>query len=926
MRKKLCASLTVIAIFCYSLTIAQTRTISGRVTSADTKETVSSVTVTVKGTTEGSFTDEKGNFKITTRQSLPLTLVFSSIGFAENTVLVSAAEEIVVAMTPASSLGQEVVVAANRMPTRILESPVSIERVSARHIINSPATSYYDMAGALKGVDLTTSSLTFKTISTRGFNGSGSARVNQIVDGMDNQAPGLNFFIGNFIGLTELDVESMELLPGASSALYGPGGMNGTVLINSKNPFKYQGLNILAKQGVMHVDKRQRSSASPFFDYSLRWAKAFNNKFAFKIGAQYISAKDWLANDSSNYQRLGNLGKVIPGNRQTDPNYDGVNVYGDETSVDIRPFMLAAIQANPPLRPILEPFLKDPQSISRTGYNEIDVIDPETKNIKLSGALHYKITNNLEAQLMGYWGTGNTVYTGNNRYVFRGIKIGQYKLELRHPEWFLRTYTTQEDAGEAYSTTISAQYLNEAWKRSFNPNNIPGSWYPQYTGAFIPGAVSAYGQAYSGARMAGKSEAEANIIAQAAVLSAAPQFHQVARSFADQGRPVAGSEQFKQIFDQVRKIPIPNGGRFLEKSQLWMSEGQYNFSNKIKFADIIVGANIKKYILNSEGTLFIDTTEALTFNEVGAYTQVTKRLLSDKLTLSISGRYDKNEDFKAQFTPRATAVVRVAKDNNLRVSYQTAYRFPSTLQKYLRLDVGGYTLLGGLPWVIPFMEADKKPVHEIINGNVDPTPYVYKEFKPERMSSFEVGYKGLVTKNLLIDVYGYAGQYKDFIGRNVLVQPSTGKIFVTAVNSNTKIKAHGFGFGIDYRLPANFSTFFNAYSDALTDIPASFQVLFNTPKYRFNAGFANSGLGKNKRTGFNIVMRWQDAFYWEGELANGNVDAFATLDAQVNYKFPKIKSMIKLGGTNITNHYYQNAFGNPKIGGLYYATFAFNVL
>ncbi len=343
MKKKLYASLTAITFLCYSLAIAQTQTINGRVTSIDTKETLSSVTVIVKGTTEGSFTDEKGRFKITTKQSLPLTLVFSSIGFEENIVQVNAAEEILVTMAPASSLGQEVVVAANRMPTRILESPVSIERINARQIINTPATSYYDMAAMLKGVDLTTSSLTFKTISTRGFNGSGSARVNQIVDGMDNQAPGLNFFIGNFTGLTELDVESMELLPGASSALYGPGGMNGTVLINSKNPFKYQGLNILAKQGIMHVDKRQRTSASSFYDYSLRWAKAFNNKFAFKVGAQYVSAKDWLANDSSNYQRLGNLGKIIPGNRQTDPNYDGVNVYGDETSTDIRPFMLAAI-------------------------------------------------------------------------------------------------------------------------------------------------------------------------------------------------------------------------------------------------------------------------------------------------------------------------------------------------------------------------------------------------------------------------------------------------------------------------------------------------------------------------------------------------------------------------------------------------------
>ena len=54
------------------------------------------------------------------------------------------------------------------------------------------------------------------------------------VDGMDNQAPGLNFSVGAIIGLSELDVDNLELLSGASSALYGPGGMNGTLLMTSK--------------------------------------------------------------------------------------------------------------------------------------------------------------------------------------------------------------------------------------------------------------------------------------------------------------------------------------------------------------------------------------------------------------------------------------------------------------------------------------------------------------------------------------------------------------------------------------------------------------------------------------------------------------------------------------------------------------------
>src|SRR6185295_1110458 len=395
-----------------------------------------------------------------------------------------------------------------------------------------------------------------------------------------------------------------------------------------------------------------------------------------------------------------------------------------------------------------------------------------------------------------------------------------------------------------------------------------------------------------------------------------------ARNYADQGRPVAGSQEFKQIFDQVRKIPIPNGGLFLEKSQLWMGEGQYNFSNKIKFAEIIVGGNWKKYILNSKGTLFIDTLKPIAINEYGAYAQITKKLFDNKLSLSASGRYDKNEDFKGHFTPRITALITVAKDQNIRLSYQTAYRFPTTQQKYIRLDVGDYILLGGLPWVMDYMHTKEQPVYEV-GGPA--TPYTHKELKPESMQSFEIGYKGLIAERLLIDLYGYLGHYEDFLGRNVLFQPSTGNVFSTVVNSSTKVKTHGFGLGLDYQLPNNFSAFFNAYSDVITDVPSGFQSFFNTPKYRLNIGFANSGLGKSKHFSFNAMLHWQDAFMWDGELANGPVNAFASVDAQLSYRIPKIKSMIKLGGSNIFNHYYKNAFGNPETGGLYYMSFGYNL-
>jgi outer membrane receptor protein involved in Fe transport len=884
---------------------AQNVTVTGKVKSKNSSDTVIRVSVTVKGTNNGTVTDDKGHFSLIV-PSLPVTLVFTSVSFQSLEVQVASAEIADVELDPAYQPGQEFVISATRVPTRILESPVSIERYGALQIRNSPTTSYYDLAAYKKGIDITTSSLTFKTISTRGFNGSGSTRVNQMVDGMDNQAPGLNFFVGNFAGLTEMDVDNIEILPGASSALYGPGGMNGTVLITSKDPFKYQGLSVLLKEGVNNIDKRQRSSISSFHDFSLRWAKAFSNRFAVKIGAQYIGAIDWLASDSSNYSRSGTIGKVIPGTRSSDPNYDGVNVYGDETSIDVRQFVGAIGGQYPAGSPIraaimqLYSSMTDPTPVSRTGYNEIDMADPQTKNIKLSGALHYKLTDKLEALIMGYWATGNTVYTGNNRYMLKDIKIGQYKAELRHRDWFLRTYTTQEDAGSSYSGTVTAQYMNEAWKRSYNPADAAGSWYLQYAGAYIQ------------SRLSGGNDNAA---------------HNAGRASADKGRPLPGSDLFNKIYDQVRKTPIPGGGLFLEKSQLWMTEGQYNLSHVVKFADIIVGGNIKKYILNSQGTLFIDTADVpINIKEAGAYAQITKGFFDGHLSLSFSGRYDKNEDFKGHFTPRATALVQVAKDNNIRFSYQTAYRFPSTQQKYIRLYVGGYILLGGLPWIMDFMDAEKSPVFEIdANGVVSTEKYVYKEFKPENMQSYEVGYKGLIANKLLVDAYGYWGQYTDFLGRNVLKQLATGKIFSTVVNSTTKVKTHGFGLSMDYRFAGNYSAFVNVYSDVLTDVPSGFQSYFNTPKYRVNVGLANSGMGKSKLLGFNAMMHWQDAFMWDGELANGPISAFATIDAQVSYQVPKIRTTIKVGGTNVTNHYYKNGFGNPEVGGMYYLSFGYNL-
>jgi outer membrane receptor for ferrienterochelin and colicin len=908
MRKKLPVLLLLLTSCLISISsFAQSVIIKGSVKGTSTGEALPAVSVTVKGSSAGVYTNDKGEFSISV-PSLPVTLIISSVGFESKEVTVSSSSQSVdVTLATTSLLGDEIVVSATRVAIRKIESPVTIEQVSAANIRNSPASTYYEVVQNLKGVDMLTSSLTFKTPTTRGFNGSGNTRFNQITDGMDNQAPGLNFSVGSIIGLSELDVDNMELLPGASSALYGPGGMNGTLLINSKSPFKYQGFSFQIKQGIMHADRKYRQEISPYYNWNIRWAEKIGERAAFKITSEFVQAKDWLAADQRNYQRLGTTGKIVPGTRSTDPNYDGINMYGDETTIDLRQVFTAIGAQAPFLVPYMNSLSGSAINVSRTGYAERDLVDPNTVNFKLGGAFHYKITDDIEAIAMGYIGSGNSVYTGSDRYSFKNFIIKQYKLELNAKNWFVRGWATQEDAGESYNATVTTRLTNERIKPSTQ-------WYGEY------------GQTYLAGKLSGLTDIDA---------------HNNARAFADAGAPKPGSTQFKQIFDQVRSIPIvKGGGLFIEKSDLFVAEGQYNFSHLTgNVVDILVGGDFRRFVLDSEGTLFADSAGPIPINQFGGYIQASKKLFDDRLSLTVSGRYDKNENFEGRFTPRATALIKLNKNNSIRFSYQTAYRFPSTQQQWINLRVGGDVLLiGGVTELRDYYKFNSNPIYslESVQANA-PKVYDYKELKPENVASYELGYKGVVADNkLLIDIYGYYGQYENFLARALVVQSKTGNIgglgsastrqvYSVPVNTEAIVKTYGYGLGLEYRLPGNFVITVNGSSDVLQNVPAGYVAFFNSPKYRANVILGNSMLGKRKNIGFNIAYRWQDSYFFEGDFATGEVPAIHTLDAQVSYKIPKTKSLFKLGANNLLNQYYYHAPGNPSIGGLFYVSYSYNI-
>ena len=403
--------------------------LSGTVTDEKTGEGLIGVNVIVTGTVLGAITNSDGKFTLTVKQAPPFKLKISYIGYASQVVDISGNNNnIQVKLKESNSLIGEVVVSASRVEEKIMESPVTIEKMDILAIKNEAAPDFYDGLANLKGVHVNKGSMNFASINTRGFATIANVRMVQLMDGMDNAAPLLNFPTGNVVGISELDMESMELVPGAASALYGPNAFNGILMMNSKSPFDYQGLSVLVKGGVATSNTAKTGATAygtePLYSGSIRYAKTFlNNKLAFKVNLSMTQAQDWRANDYETFRS-----DVTNVNNSThpsfgDPSFDGLNTYGDEVPITAT-FSNAAfsntvasgIIANPAFASTLALFggntalaqglatsifqaLGD-VPLQRLGYKEEDMLESfDAKSFKVSAALHYRITDKNRSKL-----------------------------------------------------------------------------------------------------------------------------------------------------------------------------------------------------------------------------------------------------------------------------------------------------------------------------------------------------------------------------------------------------------------------------------------------------------------------------------------------------------------------------------------------
>ncbi|MCC6252288.1 MAG: TonB-dependent receptor [Bacteroidia bacterium] len=947
-------------------------TISGVLKDEKSNEALYGATVVIKGTNEAAATDFDGKFKIVTNHVFPLTISVSFIGYNNKEIVVNkASENLIITLQSNETMLKAVEVSDIRISEKQKQAALTVEAMDLIAIKEVAAGSFYEGLANMKGVDINAASLGFKVINTRGFNSTSPVRSLQLIDGVDNQSPGLNFSLGNFLGTSELDVMKVDIIAGASSAFYGPNAFNGVINMTTKNPWQFKGLSAMAKVGERNLN-----------EYAIRWADVVKNKkgeekFAYKFNIYTLKAYDW---EATNYSPTidSKTGINNPGG------YDAVNIYGDEALGGSNDYTSYSGQINYPGLGV----------IYRNGYKEIDLVDYNTENIKTQASLHYKINEKVEAIVAGNYSRGSTIYQGDNRYALKNIQFYQARVEVRqNDKFFIRAYTTGEDAGESYDIVQTAFKISTASKPDID-------WFKRYQQYWASNVRNNIRGITGFPKPPGVGQVYDTALAQT-ILSQYPDlinaFHYAANLYANQSTTTypnseyeLGTPQFDSVFNSITARRFnENGSKFYDRSKLYHISAEYKFTPE--WLDIIVGGNARWFLPNSKGTIFRDTllnrydtlpgkliNDNASFRKIenfefGAYTGIEKKLWNEKLKTTVTLRMDKNENFNYIFSPALSAVYNPIKDNTLRISFSSALRNPTLADQYLYYNVGRAILLGNLGGInnLVTVSSLKEYIDKPQQDSTLLKRFNVAAIRPEKVKTIEIGYRSIIFNKIFVDAGYYYSFYTDFIGYKigvdlkqapyVRVGPGT-QIYRVAANADGLITSQGLSIGLNYYFATKLALNTNYSWNVLNLSGKDDQIIpaFNTPENKFNIGINGRDLvtdiswGKIikglpdfsiKHWGFNINYKWVQGYTFTGSPQfTGYLPTYDMVDAQINLKVPLLNCTFKLGASNLMglqqlfdntesnfskriynafkNKPYQ-VFGGPAIGRLAYFSILF---
>jgi len=932
-----------------STAVAAQTQVSGTVTDAN-GQPVPGANVVIDNTT-GTVTDFDGNFSLNTSKTPPFTLTVSSVGLETKSVSVtSAMQSIRITLGETTTQLDEIVVSASRMAERIFESPVTVEKFSLQQIARTPSADYFNGLENLRGIQLNQGGLVFNQVSTRGFATVYNEGFVTLVDGMNNQAPVFGFAVGNLVGLNELDVQSVEVLPGAASALYGADAYKGIMFLNSKNPFDHEGVSVYYKTGVT---QQNAAGNNEFTDFGIRMATKLGDKWAVKATFSHKQGTEWAATD---YRHQVD-GKPVNGYNPQNPDFNAINEYGEVAVGSTTQWgALYQLTQNPALLSLAAAAPNYFDTVLTTGYNEADLAPNEAVNTKGNFAIHFRPSEKTELILSSLVGTGSSPLQATGRYFIDNFKLQQHKFEVRSGGLLARAYLTKENSGNTYQMEAAAIGVANA-----QPGGILNGWGSTYLQTYLGAAAAANGLTPN---LAGISQflgiIGADIMTGGQSINNLPAFaqfggntlfaHNAARAAADANMLMPGTSAYNAALDRMRSNPfsIGSGAVIVDDTQVIDADLIYDFEDSIGFANIIAGASYRSSELNTGGTLYTDYNGPITYYQYGAFAQAKKDLFNDFVSLTASLRYDKAEFFDGYITPRLGLLFNISDEQNVRVSYQQGFRNPTNQDQYIALDAGQAILLGSSPdsierysQVVGLENGDSAR----ITGNYIFTPGVAKllngadanleNVHAEFVRTLDLGYR-YNSNGFTFDLSAYYSDYDDYIGATNVIVPvlgagitnpiAQGNYAIYSVDSNQDEDFKSYGVNISasqvltQNLMLNMVYEFNELDYTPGNDP-SFETSWNTPTHRIKAGLN----GRFDALSFNVNARYNSEYMFESTFVDEMIDANTVLDAQLTLDLAKLNAKLRVGGNNIGGNEFVSLAGSGRIGSIYYTSILFDL-
>lgn len=338
---------------------------------------------------------------------------------------------------------------------------------------------------------------------------------------------------------------------------------------------------------------------------------------------------------------------------------------------------------------------------------------------------------------------------------------------------------------------------------------------------------------------------------------------------------------------------LSTGLDLIQDASISHGEVQYNFTALDQQLFVIAGASHRLISIDTKKSLMKDKRED---NTSGIFAQVEYKFL-DNLKGVGAARWDRSSLHPSEFSPKLALVWTFVENHSVRATFNKAFQPPNYSEQYL------YVLhpTSALAYI----------------GNPDLTP--------EKITGYELGYKGVITNDLFVTTDFYYNILRNFVtdlgpGVNpdypdpiILPDDPQGRTRnIWSYGNAGKVEEYGGEFGINYYVneswlvDANFSYFkFSVKEQSSNDI-----VLPNTPEYKLNVG-----LTYTHQDGHSIgaKVKYVPDFPWAAGIFRGDIKSYTVLNLSGTYRITQ-RFSFNLSASNLLNDKHYEIFGGSILG------------